>query len=191
MNSNLSRKSFLKVLGLGTTGISLRCGLLLPSPKGFQSVQHVTIYKKEREYAAFPLLYDLPDGSLYSEFKSRLIDYKTKPYSKIISKISTDGGRAWARTHAKKTNPDFRRASGKWVDANAYGWRLTGSQNLKKLELHGVKTENSFGDNVRYAYGCYKRISLNGPKSWDITEIKVPDLGLILPYTNPCSYLRL
>src|SRR5690606_34166621 len=128
---------------------------------------------------------------LYTEFKSRLIDSQTKPYSRMIRMISGDGGRTWVKTTEKKINPDYRSAPGKWVDANAYGWRYVGSKKRNELELQGVETENAFGGNIRYAYGCYSRMSSNEGKTWDTTEIKVPDQGLILPYTNPCSYLRL
>lgn len=190
MSLKQTRKSFLKVLGLGTAGLTLKPTIYIPSHNKNQDKQHITIYKKEGEYAAFPNLYQLSNGSLYTEFKSRPIASQTKPYSKIIRMISRDGGRTWETTREKEYNPDYKSSGAKLVNANAYGWRNTDSVRRKELEMQGIEVQNSPGNNIRYAFGCYKRSSTYNGKLWETVEIGVPSQSTIMPYKNPSSYLR-
>lgn len=152
---------------------------------------HITIYKKKGMYSAFPVLYQLEGGTLYCEFRSRPSGSHMDPRGEVIRMISTDGGHLWNRTNQVFYNPGYKSQSGKLTDANAYGWRYVAPSERDSLESNGIEVRNSPDGKVAYAYGCYKRVSIDAGKEWVLTEVKVPQKGLIMTYLDPCTFLRL
>lgn len=156
-----------------------------------QQTENIILYKQEGEYAAFPILFELPDHMLYVEFRSRPTGSHMDPRGEIIKMISQDGGRSWYRTEEDIINSDYKSSTGELADANAYGWRYVDPSKRKELQLKGVEVRNSPDDRIAYAYGCYKRSSTNGGKYWEITELEVPQKALYKDFRDPSTYLRI
>lgn len=190
MNSKHTRKSFLKVMGLGAVGLTFPTFGCSQLAKPHSSTKNITIFKKENGYAAFPRLLQLPNGNLFSEFQVRPMASHIDPRGDIIRMISEDGGNTWKQTEEKIYNPDFKSSSGKMVDANAYGWRYVQPSRREELEARGIEVRDSPDGRIAYAYGCYKRTSTDGGNTWNQTELEVPSEALIMTYLGPCTYLR-
>src|SRR5690606_19174715 len=143
------------------------------------------------KYSAFPNLYQLKNGMLYTEFRSRPSGSHIDPRGQDIRLVSEDGGISWKAAEEKVYNPHFLSPSGELVNANGYGWRYVDPSERSSLESNGIEVRDSPDGKVAYAYGCYKEVSSNGGKDWIQTELKVPREALIMVYLDSCTFLRL
>lgn len=190
MDSKHVKKSSLKIGGLSLVGQNDIAKVYINRSLSRDNNEHFILYKAEGEYAAFPLLFKLPDHTLYVEFRRSPTRSHMDPRGEVVRMISKDGGDTWNRTLEEVINPDYKSSSGRMADANAYGWRYVSPSRLEELQLKGVEVRSSPDGRIAYASGCYKRSSENGGKTWDKMELDVPSKALHKNFRDPSTYLR-
>lgn len=99
--------------------------------------RNVVVYYKEGVYACFPSLLQLPDGTLFTSFGTRVRRSHIDGTGGGARYVSKDGGNTWQPTDRYPTDPRHVREDGTVINPSAQGWIYVPDTETEKVKASG------------------------------------------------------
>lgn len=140
-----------------------------------EGAEHVIIYRQEGVYACFPSLIRLDDGRLYTTFGTRARRSHIDNTGGSAAAISSDGGRTWALTDERPTDPRHVREDGAIINPHAGSWRYVPEDQLPEIQARNRRWMHAREGTIAYLEDPRVRIELPGG------EVRLVELPSPLP----------
>lgn len=140
-----------------------------------EGAEHVVIYRQEGVYACFPSLIRLEDGRLYTTFGTRARRSHIDNTGGSAAAISSDGGRTWALTEERFTDPRRVREDGAIINPYAGSWRYVPEEQLAEIQARNRRWMHAREGTIAYLEDPRVRIELPGG------EVRTVELASPLP----------
>ncbi|NOX55543.1 MAG: hypothetical protein GXP27_14120, partial [Planctomycetes bacterium] len=163
-----------------------------PDVAVWQEAEHHVVFKRRGVYACFPSLYLYGDGTLVTQFGTRVRRSHIDPTGGSMRMVSCDGGVHWepADESVPYYNPAAVRADGNLAIAGAIGWRYADEAEGEKWKAKGYTVRAVRPGTVAYLSGARSMLrTIDGKTIRPWQPIKVPPGGGMMAY-NQSAYLN-
>ena len=160
----------------------------VPSVTPIAGARNVVVYYKEGVYACFPSLTQLPDGTLFTSFATRVRRSHIDSTGGSARYLSKDGGNTWEPTDQYMTDPRYVREDGTVIRPGAQGWIYVPETELERVKASGRRWMKAREGTIAYLGG--PQVSYTYPDGRKETrELPNPAPGGMMVY-NSSAFLH-
>jgi hypothetical protein len=163
-----------------------------PDVAVWQQAEHHIVFKRPGVYACFPSLYLYDDGTLVTQFGTRVRRSHIDPTGGSMRMVSSDGGVHWdpAGESVPYYNPAAVRADGNLALAGAIGWQYVDEAEGETWKAKGYTVRTVRPGTVAYLSGARSAVrAIDGKTIRPWQSVDVPPGGGMMAY-NQSAYLN-